>query len=116
MSDRRKNETKIQKTIVDALTAAGIYCLRINSGVVQTKRGFCHLAPKGTPDVIGSLPASAGAKFFALEVKQPGEKLSPEQLAWRDMAERNGILHATVTSAAEALQVVNAWCFAERAA
>jgi hypothetical protein len=112
VSDRRKEETKLQKAIVDALKLQGIYVLRTNSGKVPAKRGWVHLQPKGTPDLHGAIPVSG--RMFAVEVKVPGEKPDAAQLAKGAELVAKGILHGFVWSVDDAVNLVTAWALAER--
>ena len=66
---------------------------RVNGGAVMAGKRFVrfyslHLkgiapASKGYADIHGMLP---GGRYFALEVKQPGERATPEQRAFLDAA------------------------------
>lgn len=96
MADRRKEETKLQRAIVDALEALGFHVERIQSGVHRVKRGVLHCASKGTPDLY----------VFRLgfrEVKVPGEKLDAAQLAWHSRARAQGENVGTWWSVEEAV-------------
>lgn len=58
--------------------------------------------PVGSADLIGVLTIElAGLKigrFFALEVKRPGERARPEQIAWCALVRRMGGFACTVDS------------------
>jgi hypothetical protein len=96
---REKPETVRQRAIVKALEATGRMVLRIQSGSVPGRRGWIHLAPKGTPDLL-----VIGWGF--LEVKVGDGKLSPEQVVMHERIRRAGVRVAVVRSAAEALRAV----------
>lgn len=84
-------ETDRQAQIIDWLRAeqsrgrVAWFC-RVNGGSVKTANRFIRFytlhikgiapASKGYTDIHGML---AGGRYFALEVKQPGEKATPEQ-------------------------------------
>lgn len=55
-------------------------------------------ASKGMADLHGML---AGGKYFALEVKKPGEKTSPEQVAFLESVRAAGGIAGVVHSFAE---------------
>lgn len=96
---RTKPETERQALIVDALRKAGHFVLRIHSGQVRVKRGFMHLAPKGTPDlyVLG---------WGWLETKVDRTKPTAEQLEMHARIRRAGELVRVVRTPAEALAAV----------
>lgn len=94
-------ETPIQNEIMIALSAAGFYCLRVNSGQAWGGKVLAHdgarlllehptkimLAPPGTSDVIGcvtrtitpDMVGQAVAIFATCEVKRPGEEPKKHQ-------------------------------------
>ena len=76
---------------------------RVNGGAVMAGKRFVrfyslHLkgiapASKGYADIHGMLP---GGRYFALEVKQPGERATPEQRAFLDAVAMGGGIAAVV--------------------
>lgn len=99
-----KPETDLASQIRDAingLTLAKVW--RENAGAVPTRGGYMHLAPAGTPDIVGYLP---GGRFVALEVKRPKEKERPAQLEFLTRAQQLGCLVGVVRSVEEALKLV----------
>ncbi len=96
------SETKLSKEIRDALTDAGIWAMRINSGKVPVRGGFMHLAPTGTPDVLVIHP------YGWLEVKGDSPT-SEEQVKFRERAAKSGVRHAEVRSVEDALRTVLSW-------
>jgi hypothetical protein len=112
VADRRKEETKLQRAIIDAIELQGAYVERINSGKVKVRGGWMHGLKEGSPDLRGYI-APTGRAYY-LEVKLPGEKPKPEQLAWKATHEKRGALHAFVTSVPDAVAVMSGWSFAER--
>jgi len=101
-------ESDRQSQIIDWLgveQAAGrvSWFCRTNGGAVMAGKRFVrfyslHLkgiapASKGYADIHGMLP---GGRYFALEVKQPGEKATPEQRAFLDAVAMDGGIAAVV--------------------
>jgi len=68
-------ETNIQRQILDYLARVGVMAWRNNTG----RRGGVQFGAKGSPDILGVLP---GGRALGIEVKKPGEKATPDQLAW----------------------------------
>ncbi len=111
---RKESETQISKSIRDALTALGIWNIRIQSGILKIGNRFVHLAPKGTPDILildydgtGSYDGSGKAGF--LEVKKDDGKLSPEQIKFQEKADSHNVKLGTVHSVQEAIDTIKSW-------
>lgn len=99
-------EGKISKEIRDALKALGYLAVRVQSGVVKVRGGYMHLAPEGTADVFVVLRPAG--RLMGIEVKQPGEKATPVQLAWgADLVARGG-LYVVVDNRDDAIAAVQA--------
>lgn len=75
-------ETELTRGLREAIRSLGMPCERVHSGKVKVKRGWMQLASVGTPDLWSPL--------CWIECKMPGEKPTPEQLAWHATAERWG--------------------------
>lgn len=74
----------IVRPSIEDIRALGIPCERIQSGWAKgLKGGRMKLADTGTPDIWTAL--------CWIEAKRPGEKPTPEQLAWHAAAKRWGI-------------------------
>lgn len=75
-------EAEIQRQILELLKLRGIVHWRQNAGTVRLesagKPRYLRAGPRGVPDIVGILP---GGRFFAVEVKRPGEKPTQYQLA-----------------------------------
>lgn len=84
-------ESDRQRQIIDWLrfqqnSGKVVWFCRVNGGGVKTDRRFIRFyslympmkdqASRGYPDIHGML---SGGRYFAMEVKQPGEKATPEQ-------------------------------------
>jgi hypothetical protein len=93
-------ETPLKRAILDGLRAMGIEAWSTPAGRV---RNAVHMAPRGTPDVLGYLP---GGTMLALEVKVPGEQPKPHQAAWLERASKAGVVAAVVHSVQEMVHVV----------
>lgn len=91
MPRRRVREGDAQSATVELFerTFPDLKIVRINSGLARglNHRGFIHLAQKGTPDLLVPQP------YLWVEMKLPGRKLKPEQLAWREWAKTNGVTY-----------------------
>lgn len=97
-------ETALQGDIARALTRAGCYVERRNSGMVETKAGTrVHLSPPGTPDLFVLLPS--GRAWF-VEVKTPKGDVTPIQAAMHETLRRHGGLVDVARSVDEALALL----------
>jgi len=104
------DETDLQRAILETLRALGLTVWRNQSGTVRVRGGFMHMAPEGTPDIIGYL---ADGRLLGIEVKLPGKEkrnTKPErrekQAAWRAKARAAGCVVGQVTSVGEAVLLV----------
>lgn len=96
-----ETETQIQARCIQALTLYGYWVIRSGVAMKRGARGTQSGEP-GQPDLC--LPALGW-----LEVKRPGEHLSPDQLKWHAKAREHGVRVATVTSHDEAVAMARAW-------
>jgi hypothetical protein len=101
---RQTPEGTVKAQIQDALRAMGCLVIRINAGVVRVKGGFMRGAPEGTADL---LVFPGNGRMVALEIKQPGKKAAPEQLAWGAEWRRLGGTFAVVDTVDDAIRVVS---------
>jgi len=97
-------ETDITRSIRAALTQAGFWVERCNSGKVPTRNGFFSGMSAGTPDTLILAPI-----YGWLETKTPTGKLRPAQVEWHRKAARHGIRVGVVTSVREAVETAMAW-------
>lgn len=97
-----KPETEISKAIGEQLNQLGVYNLRLNSGKVKVRGGWMHLCPEGTPDRLVLLNGRA----IFVEVKQPGEKPTPEQIACHEEIRRHGGVVLVLESAAQVWEAI----------
>ena len=121
-------ETDIQNSILIALSQAGHYCLRVNSGQFWGGEVLSHDgqmlllkhptkimgAVAGTSDIIGCrtvtiTPEMVGqqiAQFVALEVKRPGEAPKKHQANYLAIMRGKGAVAGSARSVEEALALV----------
>lgn len=101
-----KSESRIQSEILVEMNKRGHRLWRGNAGKIQDARTgmWIKLMPKGFPDTFGF--RSDDGKFIALEIKTPTGRLSEDQKRFRDFAETQPIIYGVVTSAEEAIQIV----------
>lgn len=98
---RQLFEKDIQSQCLQYLTLTGIFCWRQNQGAFtgdyKGKRRFVRFSTMpGISDILGILKPTG--RFLAIEVKRPGNKPSPEQLAFLDVVRANGGLALVVYS------------------
>ena len=74
-----ERESKIQRSIVVRLSRLGITLWRRNVGAMQDGERFIRFASPGQSDLWG---VDQQARHWELEVKRPGNKPTPKQLAW----------------------------------
>jgi len=98
------SETDISRSIRAALTAAGFWVERCNSGKVPTRAGYFAGMSDGTPDTMLLAPIVG-----FLETKTPIGKLRPAQKDWHRRAAKAGLRVGTVRSVEEAVRTAVAW-------
>lgn len=98
-----KAETSLARAIREALSVLGVVAWREQSGQVRVRRGYMHLAPEGTPDIVGHMP---DGRALYLEVKHGKGKERPAQTAFLARARAAGCVCGTVRSVAEAVALV----------
>jgi hypothetical protein len=98
------SETDLSRSIRAALTVAGYWVERTNSGIAKVRGGFVHMCSAGTPDTLVVAPV-----YGWLETKTQVGKLSEEQLSWHERARAAGVRVATVRSVSQAIDAVKGW-------
>ena len=99
------SEQKIQNEIILAINQRGHRLWRANAGKVITKDNrIIKLLPKGFPDTFGY--RKSDGKFIAIEVKTDKGKLRPEQIKFKDFAEKQNILYGIARSVNDAIKIV----------
>lgn len=102
-------ETALQKDICAAVNRSGRARLLRNNVGFASKEKVIYGLGNGSPDLVGvllPLPGSA-ARCFCIEVKTPGSKLRPDQLAWWRAAYRWGVLGGVAHSVEEAFALID---------
>lgn len=97
-------EGSIKAGCIHFLRQMGFYVWNNPTGAVQlAPNRWLHFGKKGSSDIIGILP---GGRFFAVEVKAPGGRLSPEQKQFLDDISRLGGLAVMVQDWRELAQIL----------
>lgn len=98
------SEQDLTREIIEAINRTGRALVwRNHSGMVKVRRAWMHLAPKGSPDIVG---LTVTGRFVGLEVKLPGEKPTDEQLSWGKAIETSSGIWGVVRSIDEAMDVI----------
>src|SRR6185437_13316823 len=110
-------EAEVQKSCLKVLEAFGVLAWRSNTGAfrVPGKGGRQRLMRaglgNGSADIVGILPGycsvSRSGRFFALEVKRPGGRPTPGQIAWLQGVNQVGGLALWVDSAQLLIDALN---------
>jgi hypothetical protein len=104
------SEQDLTRAILEALTAKGFWCWRVNSGASVVGEGnsrrFVRMAPTGSPDIMGIV---GDGYLFGLEVKLAKTKQTPGQIAWQRKAAEHGVRYRVVRSISEAIETVCEW-------
>lgn len=103
-----KGETAIIASIVTVVNRTGeAFVWRNQSGIVRVKGGFMHLAPSGSPDVVGW---TRDGRFVGFEVKVPNARTekgrAERQAEWRARIIAAGGVAAQVTGAMDAIRAL----------
>lgn len=97
-------ESGVLKACLDLLTAERIWHRRWNVGAVKTANRFFRFGQKGDADILASVPMNTAThgfvhirpQFLWLEIKRPGGRITPEQLAFADDVRAMGHYHMFV--------------------
>lgn len=92
-----KREAEIDAEICAWFDARGIFHWRMSLGGLLVKGRRVKGNLNGFPDRAGIIPSSGG-RFFAVEIKRPGEQLRPEQVEWQRKLRAQGVLCFVATS------------------
>ena len=97
-------ETVLMRKIMVSLSEHGCFVMRSNAGVYYDSQGNrVTIGFPGLSDLIGCTPQG---RFFALEVKLPGETPRQNQLDFIAAMKNTGAIAGWCTSVEEALKIV----------
>ena len=97
-------ESILMHKIMAALCEKGCFVLRTNAGVFFDSNGKrVTVGFPGLSDLIGCTPEG---RFFALEIKMPGQKPRQNQLDFIEAMKNTGAIAGWCTSIPEALNIV----------
>lgn len=97
-------ETTLMREIMVALSEKGCFVLRSNAGVYFDSQGKrVTIGFPGLSDLIGCTP---DGRFFALEIKLPGQKPRENQLQFIEAMKKLSAIAGWATSIPEALKIV----------
>lgn len=101
----KKSEQAIQNEIILKANELGHRLWRSNAGRIVTKDNrIVQLMPKGFPDTVGF--RKTDGKFIAIEVKTESGRLRPEQIKFKEFAEKMPILYGVARSVDEAIEII----------
>lgn len=97
-------ETVLMRKIMVALSKSGHFVMRTNAGVFYNANGDrVRIGFPGLSDLVG---CTSGGRFFAIEVKLPGEHPRPDQQKFLDAMRNAGAIAGCAHSVEEALNIV----------
>lgn len=97
-------ETIIMRKIMVALCEHGCFVLRTNSGVFyDSNGGRVRVGFPGLSDLVG---CTSEGRFFAIEVKLPGEKPRDDQEKFLKAMSKTGAITGVAHSVEEALEII----------
>ena len=98
-------ETILQNKIIAELNSRGHYARNHTVGQFFTRDGrIVHIGVHGEADIDGF--RKGDAKAFQIEVKMPGKKPRPDQLAFLEAMRSMGAISGWCTSVEEAIRIV----------
>ena len=107
----KETESEIKRSILQYLnTRFCTFAFSVpTTGIPDGKGGFRRNPNRGCADIIGVKGSGAkeGGKFFALEVKRPGNKATPNQRSFLENVAIAGGYAAIVYSVDDAMQCWN---------
>ena len=100
------SEQDITREVIRAINATGCaFVWRNQSGKVQVRRGWMHLAPEGSPDIVGF--TTPGGRCIGLETKRPKDsRIADAQEDVRERLAKAGGICGYVRSVDEAVRLV----------
>lgn len=112
-------ERDVQRAVLAFLKAhpAVAFAGRLNSGSAQMQDGrpiWFHTLGAGAPDIVGAM--KRGCAWLAIEVKRPGAKPRPEQVAWLQEITDAGGCAGWVDCVEDAERILREWVTGTRPA
>lgn len=89
--------------IIAALQLVGVTAWRSQSGIVRLGKRYIHMAPTGTPDLVGY---TRTGRFVGIEVKSASGRLSKHQAQWLQDARRATCVVGMAQDPSEAVKLV----------
>ena len=101
-------EHEIQQAILARIGCSRVLTVwRNNTGTIRDHRGVpVRFGLVGSADVLGV--AMPSGRFIAIEVKQPGARLTPSQKAFGEMVRAHGAVYVLAHSVDEAIDGLRA--------
>jgi hypothetical protein len=99
-------ETILMRKIMVALSEAGCFVLRSNAGVYFDSQG--NRVTIGFPGLSDLVGCTSDGRFFAIEIKMPGERPRQNQQDFLDAMHKKGAIAGCAHSVEEALAIVSA--------
>ena len=97
-------ETVLMRKIMVALSEAGHFVMRTNAGSFYSATGErVRIGFPGLSDLVG---CTSEGRFFAIEIKLPGEHPRPDQQKFLTAMRNTGAISGCAHSVEEALQIV----------
>ena len=98
----------VTKPIQDALTKAGYFCMRLNSGLVKMGGRRIRLCPKGTADLVIYVPKELPIWVEAKPIKNAhhDKETLEAQAKFRDKVLAHGHQYVRATSLDDVLRVL----------
>lgn len=97
-------ETKLMRRIIVELSERGHFVLRTNAGIFYDSQG--NRVTIGFPGLSDLIGCTKNGRFFAIEVKLPGERPRQNQLDYLDAMSKIGAIAGWATSVDEAVNIV----------
>lgn len=99
------SETTLMRKIMVALSEEGHFVLRTNAGVFYNANGDrVRIGFPGLSDLVG---CTSKGRFFAIEVKLPGEKPRDDQQKFLNAMRKTGAIAGCAHSVEEALEIAS---------
>jgi hypothetical protein len=100
---KKSAETQLVRAVLEYLGLVGIPAFRVqNTGIWnEGRQRFIYHGTKGLPDIHGWIPGKPWPRPLFIETKSATGRLTPEQAAFLDNANRDGCLAFVVRDITE---------------